>query len=135
MAEAGCEARQAAQLPSLACSLHDTHTPHSESRKEDPTRAEAIGEIMPGLKGSARPDDFHRYRDLPIFQEKPEIQIFMESFWILNCFPFVLTLCSPNKVHGQTACGPGPATCRPRSQGSCLLGPCPFLLAQGPGEF
>ena len=120
---------QAAQLQSLACSLHDTHG------KQDQTRAEAVSEIMPGLKG---PAVLHNListgtRDLPIFQEKSEIQIFLESFWVLNGFAFVLTLCSPNKVPGQTACGPGRlATCHPSSQGSCLPEPCCLLLAQRP---
>lgn len=92
MAEAGCEARQAAQLPSLACSLHDTHTPHSASRKEDPTRAEVISEIMPSLKGSAscsaRPDDFHRYPRSSHLSRKARNPDFYGKFPDFTLFPF-----------------------------------------------
>lgn len=124
---------RAAQLQSLACSPHYTYTLHDVNRKQGQPRAEAVSETMPRLNGSAlRLMISTCTADLPISQEKPEIQIFMYHFQILNCSHFVLTLCSPNKVQQQTACSPGPATCLPCFSGSCLLEPCSLLLAQRP---
>lgn len=44
---------QAAQLQNLARLLLYTHTPHNVSSTQGQTKAEAMREIMPGLKGSA----------------------------------------------------------------------------------
>lgn len=116
----------------LAGSPRYTHNPPDVSRKHGQTGAEAVTESMPHLRGSAVHLMISTCTGDPIFQEKPEIQIFMHRFQILNCFHFVLTLCSPNKVWQQTACSPGPATCLLGFLGSCLLGPCSLLLAQRP---